>query len=88
MSCGMEFLHVVRHPQVLHARACQKYFPILNQQYVKTELSYDVEFLHISRHLQEQKIDSIVSSGLTVTNKHAPYTLKNKLALPEGLVEV
>lgn len=34
-------MDVVRHTWV-----CQKYFPILNQQDVKIELSYDIDFLY------------------------------------------
>ena len=30
--------------------ACQKWLPILNLQYVKTELSYDDDFMHMGRH--------------------------------------
>ena len=33
---------------------CRKQFPLLNLQYAKTELSYDVDFLHMGRHTYKQ----------------------------------
>ena len=35
---------------VRYTWACQKLFPILNLQYVKTELSCDADFLHMGRY--------------------------------------
>ena len=41
-------------------------FSILNLQYVKTGLSYDVDFLFMLRHPKKQQIDSVNSRILTV----------------------
>ena len=37
-------MDVIRHTWI-----CQKQFPILNQQYVKTEFGYDVDFLYLGK---------------------------------------
>lgn len=39
---------------------------ILNLQYVKIELCYDADFLHIRRHLLKRRINSFISSSLKV----------------------
>ena len=41
-------------------------FSILNLQYVKTGLSYDVDILCMLRHPKQQQIDSVISRILTV----------------------
>ena len=49
-----------------HTWVCQKLFRILKMQYVKTELSYDGDFLHVRRHPEKQQIDLVISGSLTV----------------------
>ena len=43
----IQFIHM---GAIRHTSACYKYFLILNLQYVKTELSYDANFLHMGKH--------------------------------------
>ena len=43
-------IHSIHMDVVRHTGACQKYFRILNLQYGKTKLSYDAEFLFVSKH--------------------------------------
>lgn len=49
-----------------HLGKYQKQFSILNLQYVKTGLSYDVDILCMLRHTKQQQIDSVISRILTV----------------------
>ena len=51
---------------VRHTWESQKLFPVLNPQDVKTELSYDVVFLLMGRHLCRQQNGSDFPSSLTV----------------------
>ena len=48
----IQFIHigVVRHTWAFH-----KKFSVLNMHYVKTELRYDGEFLHVARLQQKQQ---------------------------------
>ena len=63
-------MHVVRHTQIYliqftqmgmvrHTWVYQKY-----SRPFKTKLSNDTDFLHIARLQQEQKTDTVISSGL------------------------
>ena len=63
-------MHVVRHTQIYliqftqmgmvrHTWVYQKY-----SRPFKTELSNDTDFLHVARLQQEQKTDTVISSGL------------------------
>ena len=49
---------------IRHTWDFKKRFSILNLQYVNTELSYDDDFLHMTRTQQKQQIDTVTSSGL------------------------
>ena len=42
----------------------QKEFLILKLQYAKTELSYDVDFVHTGRSWLKQQTDTVISSDL------------------------
>ena len=59
----IQFIHM---GEVRYIWACQKRLPILNLQYVKTELSYDYDFMHMGRHPEKQQNDSVISINLTV----------------------
>ena len=41
---------------------CQKKFPKYYMQYVKIELSNDVDFLHVGRLPKKQQIDAVISN--------------------------
>ena len=62
--CNYNYMIQSFHLGVIsHKGLCQKYFPKLNLQYFKTELSYDGNFLHVVKHLWKEQNDSVISSN-------------------------
>ena len=58
-------IHSIHIGVVNLTSACKEWFSILNLEYVKTELSYDTDFLYMGC-IWKQQIDSVISSSLTV----------------------
>ena len=63
MNLGMKLLHLFDCGQVHLGRS--KVIPVLNMLYVKTELSYKTDVLHMDRLPKKQQFDLSISSILT-----------------------
>ena len=66
-----------------HACTCQKWFPILDSEYDKTELSYNPDFLHMGRNSKGQQLDKVIPYSLT----DCSWVLVTKLSLSVRLLD-